>query len=169
MTDHLWIRNTAITLFCVFVFGLITISIVTCNKPQPLPAVIGERTRITRDTHIVVNAVPLQKIDTVTVVKTVWKTKTTIQDRIIIDTVGYIAISDTIKGKKGTEFIVEYDSYLKNFSVPYLLERPDTTTIITDSIIVERTVKEEENNFWSDVGKLAGGFFGGCLFTTALK
>lgn len=168
MTDTR-LRNGIIG-FCAFLLLIFMIIVFrSCFPPKPKPIIIGERQRSKRDVQQLIHSVSPQRIDTVTVAKYLWRTRTEKEVVFIHDTIGYVAVSDTIKGKKGTEFIVEYDSYLKNFSVPYLLERPDTTTIITDSIIVERTVKEEENNFWSDVGKLAGGFFGGCLFTTALK
>lgn len=145
---------------------LVVVGYFSCNQPRPIPAIIGERIRSTRKVETTVSSTPPQRIDSVLPAKIIWRTRYV--DRFIHDTIGYIAISDSIRGEKGTVFVVQYDTYKRVFDVPYLQERPDTTKTITDSIVIERTV-QAESSFWGDVGKIAGGFLGGFILGGGVK
>lgn len=111
-----------------------------------------------------------QTIDSSKAGRIKYLTRTVYKDRWLVDTAGYIAVSDTLQGVQGTEFVVEFNSKDKGFFVPYLKEKADTTITIRDSIVITKeTQVEAKSSFWSDAAKIAGGFVGGVLFQAGVK
>lgn len=169
MTDTR-LKNASFAFMIVVFSGYLFVALKSCNGEKKLqPIIVGEKKHFTRTEDTSINVIPPSEIKTVEVLKIVYRDRWH-EGKVIYDSSDFIAYSDTITAAHGTKIQISYSSKKNVFSLPYLKERDDKTITIRDSIIVETTVKaEEESTFWSDVGKITGGIAAGLLIAIGVQ
>ncbi len=171
MTDTR-LKNASFAFMIVVFSTYLFVALKSCNGEKKLqPIVIGEKKHQSRTIDTNTNIIPASKIDTINVVKIVYRDRWHKSERII-DSTDFIAYSDTITAAHGTQLQVSFSSKSKVFSLPYLKERDDTTIRITDSVFIEKIIShpaEQPSTFWSDLGKIGGGILGGLLLGIGLR
>ena len=167
MTDTRLRNYAAMFVFAAFALMFFVAYRSCTHTPEPI-FTVHERSSRSIDTNT--NIIPPSKIDTINVVKVVYRDRWHNSERII-DSSDFIAYSDTITAVHGTQLQISFSSKSKVFSLPYLKERDDTTIRITDSVLIERTIfhPKEQSTFWSDLGKIGGGILGGLLIGVGLR